>query len=123
MQRVVLMQQVLEGFKRIQDAIGDGPKAMMDDLYRVSRALTDARANVSTTGKANQWLEMMPRGVMARVAQSKVTQEALKKGVDNPSIIIACADYLALNQKWEHAAEFLKATGRSAIDRGKNCGK
>lgn len=64
----------------IQEAIGDKPKALLDDLYRVSRALTDARGNVATTGKANQWLEMVPRGVVERIAQSSAAQQAVKKG-------------------------------------------
>ena len=44
-----------------------------------------------------------------------VWQEALSKGVDEPGLIIACADYLALNLYWDHAAEFLKANLRQGI--------
>jgi hypothetical protein len=44
-----------------------------------------------------------------------VWQEALVKGVDNPALIIATADFLALNKKWDHAAEFLKANLRQGI--------
>ena len=44
-----------------------------------------------------------------------IWEEALAKGVDNPGLIIACADYLALNMKWDHAAEFLKANLRQGI--------
>jgi tetratricopeptide (TPR) repeat protein len=44
-----------------------------------------------------------------------VWQEALVKGVDNPSLIIATADFLVLANKFDHAAEFLKANLRQGI--------
>ena len=65
----------------IQESIGDAPKQMLDDLYKVARALTDARGNVSTTGQSNQWLMMIPKGVIERLAQSNTTQQVIKKGV------------------------------------------
>jgi tetratricopeptide (TPR) repeat protein len=45
----------------------------------------------------------------------KVWQDALARGVDNPQVIIATADFLALNGKWDHAAEFLKADLRQGV--------
>src|SRR5262249_41834407 len=44
-----------------------------------------------------------------------VWQDALVKGVDNPSLIIATADFLVLSKKFDHAAEFLKANLRQGI--------
>jgi tetratricopeptide (TPR) repeat protein len=44
-----------------------------------------------------------------------IWQDALVKGVHDPSLIIATADYLAMNGKWDHAAEFLKADLRQGI--------
>jgi tetratricopeptide (TPR) repeat protein len=44
-----------------------------------------------------------------------IWQEALTKGVDNPSLIIATADHLVLCGKFDHAAEFLKASLRQGI--------
>jgi tetratricopeptide (TPR) repeat protein len=44
-----------------------------------------------------------------------IWQEALAKGVEDPGLIIACADFLALSNKWDHAAEFLKADIRHGI--------
>ncbi len=54
-------------------------------------------------------------GEKADLDAKKIWQDALAKGVDNPGLIIAVADYLALNLKWEHAAEFLKANLRQGI--------
>jgi len=44
-----------------------------------------------------------------------VWQDALARGVNNPSLIIATADYLVLRGKFAHAAEFLKANLRQGI--------
>ncbi len=49
------------------------------------------------------------------VDPKKVWKDALEKGGNNPGLIIACADYLALNGKFDHAAEFLKANLRLGI--------
>src|SRR6185437_11000621 len=45
----------------------------------------------------------------------KICQDALVRGVDNPSLIIATADFLVMNKKFDHAAEFLKADLRQGI--------
>src|SRR5262249_16347219 len=45
----------------------------------------------------------------------KIWQDALTKGVENPGIIIGCADYLAEIGRFDHAAEFLKANLRNGI--------
>jgi len=42
-------------------------------------------------------------------------QDALARGVDNPGLIIAVADFLVLNRKFDHAVEFLKANLRQGI--------
>lgn len=65
-------------YKTVTDTIGDEGKALMDDLFRVSRAITDARANVSTTGKANQWLDAVPRGITTRVLESSAGQKTVQ---------------------------------------------
>ncbi len=44
-----------------------------------------------------------------------VWQDALAKGIDNPSLIIATADFLMMNGKFDHTAEFLKANLRQGI--------
>ncbi|MFO0881136.1 MAG: hypothetical protein U0840_27750 [Gemmataceae bacterium] len=44
-----------------------------------------------------------------------IWQEALVKGISDPGLIIATADYLAQNVKFDHAAEFLKANLRQGV--------
>lgn len=58
-------------------------------------------ANVKVPGK-----DLEPR---------KVWQEALAKGVNDPGLIIACADFLFDHGYFTHAAEFLKADLRKGI--------
>jgi hypothetical protein len=45
----------------------------------------------------------------------KIWQEALEKGVNDPGLIIAVADFLFEHRLFNHAAEFLKAELRQAI--------
>src|SRR5439155_4326901 len=46
---------------------------------------------------------------------AKVWQEALTRGVENPGLIIAAADFLFDEGFYDHAAEFLKANLRQGI--------
>lgn len=45
----------------------------------------------------------------------KIWEEALVKGVDDPGLIIAVADFLAQYKRYDHLAEFLKANLRLGI--------
>ena len=42
--------------KKIIKTLGPESRKLLDDFYEISRRVTDARANVLTTGKANQAL-------------------------------------------------------------------
>jgi hypothetical protein len=52
---------------------------------------------------------------LAELDPKVIWQDALDKGVNNPGLIVAVADYLAINGKFDHAAEFLKANLRQGI--------
>jgi len=45
----------------------------------------------------------------------EVWEKALAKGAQEPGVIIATADFLAMNQHFDHAAEFLKANLRQGL--------
>lgn len=65
-------------YKRIIDELGPEGHQVMESLYQVSKRVTDARANVLTTGKANQALvgAMTAEGVVSRVLNSPVGRRA-----------------------------------------------
>ncbi|MHB1425055.1 MAG: hypothetical protein ACYC3I_17935 [Gemmataceae bacterium] len=72
----------------------------------VQAALPRRNPNIAVAGEHEERPDLDPR---------KVWQDALVKGVDNPSLIIATADFLVLAQKFDHAVEFLKANLRQGI--------
>src|SRR5262249_1336520 len=45
----------------------------------------------------------------------QIWEEALARGVDDPGLIIAVADFLAEHKRFDHLAEFLKANLRLGI--------
>jgi tetratricopeptide (TPR) repeat protein len=45
----------------------------------------------------------------------EIWQHALEQGVNDPGLIIAVGDYLVMNRRFDHAAEFLKANLRQGI--------
>lgn len=59
-------------YKQVVDALGPEAHKTMRDLYEVSKRITEARANVLTTGKANQALveSMKAEGLVAKVMES-----------------------------------------------------
>lgn len=63
-------------YKQIVSTLGNEAHEMMRDLYEVSRVITDARANVLTTGKANQALvgSMQAEGLVSKVLDSAVAK-------------------------------------------------
>ena len=66
-------------YKQIVGTLGKGSDAALRDLYEISKRITDARAQVLTTGKANQALveSMRAEGLVGKVMQSTMTQRAV----------------------------------------------
>jgi tetratricopeptide (TPR) repeat protein len=75
------------------------------------RNVADARPgrNVDVANDGDERKDKAPKD------PKKVWQDALAKGVTDPGLIIATADYLAMNLKFDHAAEFLKANLRQGV--------
>src|SRR5262249_25334995 len=65
------------------------------------------------TGNQNKLKPRRPP--MADADPKTIWQEALARGVEDPGIIIATADYLVEAGRFDHAAEFLKANLRQGI--------
>jgi len=66
-------------YSRVVDVLGPNAHRLMNDLYIVSKRVTEARANVLTTGKANQALVqgMTAEGVIQAVLKTTAGKMAL----------------------------------------------
>jgi hypothetical protein len=62
-----------EVYKTIVDTLGKDSANVLRDLFEVSKRITEARANVLTTGKANQAFGN-PEGLIGKVMDSTITQ-------------------------------------------------
>jgi len=65
-------------YKTFVDTLGKDSANVMRDLYEVSKRITEARANVLTTGRANQ---AMVESLKAESIVGKVMESTLAKGV------------------------------------------
>jgi len=65
-------------YKQMVDILGKESDSVLRDLYEISRRITDARAQVLTTGKANQALveSMKAENLVGKVMQSGAAQRA-----------------------------------------------
>jgi len=66
-------------YKEIVQALGPKASDTLRDLYQVSKRITDARANVLTTGKANQALveSLNAEGIIGRIMGSTTAKRAV----------------------------------------------
>lgn len=66
-------------YKEIVQALGPKASDTLRDLFQVSKRITEARANVLTTGKANQALveSLNAEGLIARIMDSTVAKRAV----------------------------------------------
>lgn len=66
-------------YKKIVDALGKDSDQTLRDLYQISKRVTDARALVQTTGKANQALvdSLMAEGIIGRIMANPWVQRAV----------------------------------------------
>ena len=60
-------------YKTIVDTLGKDSANVLRDLFEVSKRITEARANVLTTGKANQAFGN-PEGLIGKIMDSTITQ-------------------------------------------------
>ena len=91
-------------------AAGAGDKLVLADDDRGGRILVNGgRPRINVAGDGDE------REKRKKMDPKEVWQNALVKGKQEPGLIIATADFLALNQKFDHAAEFLKANLRQGV--------
>lgn len=70
-------------YKQLIETLGKDAEPVLRDLFEISRRITDARAQVLTTGKANQALveSLKAEGLIGKVMQSTMTQRAVTGAV------------------------------------------
>src|SRR5262249_50371826 len=106
--------------------IGAGPGFGREGLVRIGGAKDndpDKKPDTKVAGDKDQNKD--PNKAVAQQERKKppkwdadprtIWEEALEKGVDDPGLIVACADYLVQAGRFDHAAEFLKANLRRGI--------
>ena len=71
-----------QAYRQVVEAVGPEADRVLRDLYEVSRRVTDARANVISTGRANQPLieAMRAEGLMGRFMGSTAGRRAVQAG-------------------------------------------
>lgn len=74
------LRQNSESYKLIANTVGPDGERFLRDLYEVSRRVTEARANVITTGKANQALVqgLTGEGLVAQALNSTVGRRTMQ---------------------------------------------
>ena len=100
-------------YNRVIEVLGKDADPVLRDLFEVSRRITDARAQVLTTGKANQALveAMKAEGLVAAIMQSSTVQRAVT-GVTGavPFGGVIAPDIIAFMSKGN--ADAVKAAGK-----------
>jgi hypothetical protein len=105
-------------YKTIVDTLGKDSADVLRDLFEVSKRVTEARANVLSTGKANQALL---QGMQAENLIGKVMESTLAKGVVTGAAamggpIAAAATSVVTSAMTQGNKDALKAAGKLFAD-------
>lgn len=105
-------------YKTIVDTLGKDSADVLRDLFEVSKRVTEARANVLSTGKANQ---AMLQGMQAESLIGKVMESTLAKGVVTGAAamggpIAAAATSVVTSAMTQGNKDALKAAGKLFAD-------
>jgi hypothetical protein len=107
-------------YKTIVDTLGKDSADVLRDLFEVSKRVTDARANVLTTGKANQALL---QGLQAESLVGKIMESTLAKGLVTGAAamggpVAAAATSVVTTAMTQGNKDALKAAGKLFADEG-----
>ena len=105
-------------YKTIVDTLGEGSSNVLRDLYEISKRVTDARAQVLTTGKANQALM---QGMQAESLIGKMLESTLVKGLATGAAamggpVAAAATSVITTAMTQGNKDALKAAGKLFAD-------
>lgn len=107
-------------YKTIVDTLGKESADVLRDLYVVSKRVTEARANVLTTGKANQALlqGMQAESLIGKVMESTLSKGALTGAAAMGGPIAAAATSIITGAMTQGNKDSLKAAGKLFADEG-----
>ena len=107
-------------YKTIVDTLGKDSADVLRDLYEVSKRVTEARANVLTTGKANQAIlqGMQAESLIGKVMESTLAKGALTGAAAMGGPIAAAATSVITGAMTQGNKDSLKAAGKLFADEG-----
>ena len=107
-------------YKTIVDTLGKDSADVLRDLFEVSKRVTEARANVLTTGKANQALlqGMQAESLIGKVMESTLAKGALTGAAAMGGPVAAAATSVITGAMTQGNKDSLKAAGKLFADEG-----
>jgi len=107
-------------YKTIVETLGKDSADVLRDLFEVSKRVTEARANVLTTGKANQALlqGMQAESLIGKVMESTLSKGALTGAAAMGGPIAAAATSIITGAMTQGNKDSLKAAGKLFADEG-----
>jgi hypothetical protein len=107
-------------YKTIVDTLGKDSADVLRDLFEVSKRVTEARANVLSTGKANQALlqGMQAESLIGKVMESTLAKGALTGAAAVGGPIAAAATSVLTGAMTQGNKDSLKAAGKLFADEG-----
>ena len=107
-------------YKTIVDTLGKDSADVLRDLFEVSKRVTEARANVLTTGKANQALlqGMQAESMIGKIMESTLSKGALTGAAAMGGPVAAAATSVITSALTQGNKESLKAAGKLFADEG-----
>jgi hypothetical protein len=105
-------------YKTIVDTLGKDSADVLRDLFEVSKRVTEARANVLATGKANQALlqGMQAEGLIGKVMESTLAKGVVTGAAAMGGPIAAAATSVVTSAMTQGNKDALKAAGKLFAD-------
>jgi hypothetical protein len=107
-------------YKTIVDTLGTESAGVLRDLFEVSKRVTDARANVLTTGKANQALlqGMQAENLLGKLMESTIAKGTVVAATAMGGPVLAGGTSMVMTALTQGNKDGVKAAGKLFADEG-----
>jgi hypothetical protein len=107
-------------YKTIVDTLGKESADVLRDLFEVSKRVTDARANVLTTGKANQALlqGMQAENLLGKLMESTIAKGTVVAATAMGGPVLAGGTSMIMTALTQGNKDGVKAAGKLFADEG-----